>query len=51
MLGFVSSEKERRGIGGEAFRAKQKRNKIIYSIFGLLGFIFLNLILYMMTRV
>jgi hypothetical protein len=51
MFGFVNSEKECRGIGGEAFRAKQKRNKIIYSILGLLGLIFLNLIFYMMTRV
>jgi hypothetical protein len=50
MLGFVKSDKEKRGIGGDAFRYKQKIQKIIYVILGLIGFIFLNTVLYLMTK-
>jgi hypothetical protein len=51
MFGFVNSQKETRGIGGEVFRTKQRKKKILMGILGLIGFSFLNLVLYMMTKV
>jgi len=51
MFGFVNSRKETRGLGGEVFRAKQKKYKIILGALGILGFSLLNLILYLLTRV
>lgn len=51
MIGFVNYRKETRGLGGEVFKAKQKKYKIMMGILGFLGFGLLNLILYMMTRI
>lgn len=50
MIGFVNSGRETRGIGGEVFRAKQKKYKIFLGILGVLGFSLLNLVLYLMTK-
>jgi hypothetical protein len=49
MMGFVNLKREPRGLGGDAFRAKQRRNKIIFGIFGVLGFMLLNIVLYMLS--
>lgn len=49
MIGFGNSNKETRRLGGDAFRAKQRRNKIIFGIFGVLGLLFLNVVLYMLS--
>jgi hypothetical protein len=51
MIGFVNSRKETRGIGGEVFRARQKRYKILLGFLGFVGFALLNLVLYMMSKV
>ena len=51
MFGFVNSRKETRGLGGEVFRAKQKKYKIFLGVLGFIGFALLNLVLYWMTRV
>ncbi|HSP88016.1 MAG TPA: hypothetical protein VLN45_07770 [Ignavibacteriaceae bacterium] len=51
MFGFVNSRRETRGLGGEVFRAKQKKYKIFIGVLGFIGFAILNLILYMMTKV
>jgi len=51
MFGFVNYRKETRGLGGEVFKAKQKKFKIVIGILGILGFGLLNLVLYMMTRI
>jgi hypothetical protein len=48
-MGFISSKKEPRRLGGDAFRAKKKRNRIIFGIFGVLGLLFLNMVLYMLS--
>ena len=49
MIGYVNSKRETRKLGGEAFRARQRRNKIIFGIFGVLGFLLLNIVLYILT--
>jgi hypothetical protein len=51
MFGFVNYRRETRGLGGEVFRAKQKKYKIFMGILGLVSFALLNLIFYMMTKV
>ncbi len=51
MFGFVNSKKESRGLGGEVFKAREKKRKILFGILGLIGFALLNLVLYMLTRV
>jgi hypothetical protein len=51
MIGFVNSRRETRGIGGQVFRAKQKKYKIFMGILGVFGFGLLNLILYLITKV
>jgi len=50
MFGFVNYRKETRGLGGEVFRTKQRRTKIVIGILGLIGFGFLNFVLYMLTK-
>jgi hypothetical protein len=49
MMGFVNLKREPRGLGGDAFWAKQRRNRIIFGIFGVLGFMLLNIVLYMLS--
>jgi hypothetical protein len=51
MIGFVNSRREARGLGGEVFRARQKKYKIFMGILGVVGFTLLNIILYMMTKI
>lgn len=51
MFGFVNYRKETKGLGGEVFRAKQRKYKIFIGVLGFIGFAILNLVLYMMTKV
>lgn len=51
MFGFVNYRKETRGLGGEVFRAKQRKYKIFIGVLGVIGFALLNLVLYMMTKI
>lgn len=51
MFGFVKTSEKLKEIGVVNFRKeKQKRERIFTILFGIFGFIILNLILYMMTR-
>lgn len=51
MLGFVKSDKNHVYLGGEIFRARQRKKRIILAIFAVVGFSLLNLILYYLTNV
>jgi hypothetical protein len=51
MLGFVKSGRNHVYLGGEIFKAKQRKKRIVLSIFGLLGFLLLNFVLYYLTNV
>lgn len=51
MFGFVKSDKNHVYLGGEIFKSRQKKRKIIMVIFAVLGFLVLNLVLYYLTSV
>ena len=51
MLGFVKSDKNHVYLGGERFRAKQRKRRVILTIFAIAGFVLLNLVLYYLTNV
>ncbi len=51
MLGFVKSDKNNVYLGGEIFKAKQRKRRIISTLLALAGFILLNFILYYLTHV
>lgn len=51
MLGFVKTDKEKRPLGGDIFRQRQRNMRITYTILGLIGFTILNVILYLLTKV
>jgi lipopolysaccharide/colanic/teichoic acid biosynthesis glycosyltransferase len=51
MFGFVKSDKTHIYLGGEIFKIKQKKKRIILIVFAILGFVLLNLILYYLTSV
>ncbi len=51
MLGFVKSDKNHVYLGGEIFKAKQKKRRIILGIFAIAGFLLLNFVLYYLTNV
>ncbi len=51
MLGFVKTAEKLKDNNQVDFRKeKQKRERIFTILFGILGFIILNLILFMITR-
>jgi predicted nucleic acid-binding Zn ribbon protein len=49
MLGFVKSEKDTRTLGGEVIRLKKRRLKVFLIVLMLIGFILINIILYLMS--
>lgn len=51
MFGFVKVDKEKRVLGGEMLHEKKRRNRILFTILGILGFVLLNLVLYYMTNI
>jgi hypothetical protein len=51
MFGFVNSNKEERKLGGEIFEKKQKTQRVIWSVVGVLVFVLLNVIFYLLTRI
>lgn len=51
MLGFVKSDRNHVYLGGEIFKAHQRKKRIILAIFAVAGFSLLNLILYYLTTV
>ena len=51
MLGFVKSERGHVYLGGEIFRKKQKKKRILITFFAILGFLLLNLVMYYLTNV
>lgn len=50
MFGFVKINIDRRHLGGEIFKAKQKRQRIILTIFAAAGFLLLNIIFLYLTQ-
>jgi|GEM_PF-1814656 hypothetical protein len=53
MFGFVKadkSEKEKRSLGGEIFREKQRNMRIFWIISGTVVFIVFNVILYLISK-
>jgi hypothetical protein len=51
MLGFVKTDKDRVNLGGEIFKSRQKKRRIVLALFAGLGFVLLNLVLYYLTSV
>jgi predicted nucleic acid-binding Zn ribbon protein len=51
MLGFVKSDKNHIYLGGEIYKTRQRKRRIILSIFAFAGFVLLNLVLYYLTNV
>jgi len=49
MFGFVNSNKEKPQLGGEIHQERIKKQRITYSILGIVAFLVLNLILYMIS--
>jgi hypothetical protein len=51
MFGFVKAEKSARTLGGEVFRLKKRRMRILLFIIMLTGFLLVNLVLYYLTNI
>ncbi|HPI37169.1 MAG TPA: hypothetical protein PK397_04415 [Ignavibacteriaceae bacterium] len=49
MFGFVNSNKEKPQLGGEIYQERIKKQRIAYSILGVVAFVVLNLILYFLA--
>ncbi len=50
VLELINPEQNYRGLGGEIFQHKQKTEKIIWSIIGVLTFVAFNIILSLLTK-
>jgi hypothetical protein len=51
MFGFVNSNKENRKLGGEIYQEKQRAQKIVWGIVGIIVFVIFNIFLYFLTKV
>jgi hypothetical protein len=49
MFGFVKPGKEIRSLGGEVIRLKKRRIKFFLFLTMVLGFLLVNIVLYMVT--
>lgn len=50
VLEFIDSEQNYRRIGGEIFQQKQKTERIVWGIIGVLAFVAFNIIISLLTK-